>query len=142
MAMGRRVKRLRELVDQIERLPASDDRDRLLSEIRSRAVDVETGTTPRAMLPLREPVPTPVLPWPPKRDRTASDTPRAPAPPTAAVSFAPPASAASRLQSLEESFLVGERLLSLEDSLQLSPLPYVRVRGDRAVPPWTLGLRG
>ena len=138
MATGRRVKRLRELVDQIERLPASEERDRLLSEIRSRAVDVETGTTPRAMLPLREPAPMPVVPWPPKRDRAASVPRTAPAPPSAAITFAPPALATGRPQSLEESFLVDGRLLSLDDV----PLPYVRVRGDRAVPPWTLGLRG
>jgi hypothetical protein len=55
MAIGRRVKRLRDMVDQIERLPVSPARDRLLSEVRSRTVDVTTGVTPRAILPLREP---------------------------------------------------------------------------------------
>ncbi len=141
MAMGRRVKRLRDLVDQIERLPVSPDRDRLLSEIRSRAVDVETGVTPRAILPLREPEATPDLLCPPKRDRAASITRMAPPPPAPAVTFVHPASAASS-QNPEKSLWVDEGLLSLEDSLQLSPLPYVRARGDRAIPPWTLGLRG
>ena len=142
MAMGRRVKRLRDLVDQIERLPVSPDRDRLLSEIRSRAVDVETGVTPRAILPLREPEATPDLPWPPKRDRAASIRRMAPPPPAPAVTFMHAASAAGRSQNPEESLWVDEGLLSLEDSLQLAPLPYVRARGDRAIPPWTLGLRG
>ena len=74
MATGRRVKRLREMVHQIERLPESPDRERLLSEVRSRAVDVDTGVTPRAMFPLREPEPAPVLPRPPKRNRSTSIT--------------------------------------------------------------------
>jgi hypothetical protein len=69
---AKRVKRLKDLVDLLERLPASPDRDRVLSEVRSRAVDVDTGVTPRAMLPLREPAPAPVLPRPPKRHATSS----------------------------------------------------------------------
>jgi hypothetical protein len=54
MVTGRRVKRLRDLVAQIELLPVSPDRDRL-SEFRSRAVDVDTGVTPRANLPCESP---------------------------------------------------------------------------------------
>ena len=54
-----RIQRLRDMVAQLERLPASPDRDRLLSEVRSRAVDVDTGVTPRSMLPMREPDPSP-----------------------------------------------------------------------------------
>jgi hypothetical protein len=146
MATGRRVKRLRELVAQIELLPVSPDRDRLLSEFRSRLVDVDTGVTPRAILPLREPAlrepaPAPVLRRPPQRDRAPSITRMAPPPPAAAVEFARPASAASRSKNLEEPLAVDGRL-SLEDSLGLSQLPHVRTRGDRAVPSWALGLRG
>jgi hypothetical protein len=142
MATGRRVKRLREMMDQIERLPVSPERDRLLSEVRSRAVDVDTGVTPRAMLPLREPEPAPVLPRPPKRDRTTTIAPMAPGRPAPAVEFPRPASAAgSRHKPLEQPPWLDGRL-SLEDSLQSSPLPEVRGRGGRAVPPWTLGLRG
>jgi hypothetical protein len=140
MVTGRRVKRLREMVDQIERLPVSPDRDRLLSEVRSRAVDVDTGVTPRAMLPMREPAPPPVLPRPPKRDRSTSIRRTAPTPPAPAV--ARPASAvSSRYESLEQPPWLDE-WLSLGDSLQLCPLPEVRGRGGRPVPPWTLGLRG
>jgi hypothetical protein len=130
------------MVDQIERLPVSPDRDRLLSEVRSRAVDVDTGVTPRAMLPLREPEPAPVPPRPPKRDRSTSITRMVPPPPAPAVEFARSALAASsRYKSLEQPPWLEGRL-SLEDSLQPSPLPEVQGRGDRPVPPWTLGLRG
>jgi len=140
MATGRRVKRLRDLVAHIELLPVSPDRDRLLSEFRSRVVDVDTGVTPRAMLPLREPALAPVLRRPPQRDRAPSITRMAPPPPAPAVEFARPASAASRSKNLEEPLLVDERR-SLEDSLWLSPLFHVRTRSERAVPSWTLGLR-
>jgi hypothetical protein len=163
MATGPRVKRLREMVDQIEQLPVSPDRDRLLSEVRSRVVDVDTGVRPRAILPLREPElapvlplrepelapvlplrepePTPVLPRPPNRDGSTSITRMAPPPPAPAVEFARSASAASsRYKSLEQPPWPDGRL-SLEDSPQPSP-PEVRGRNGRPVPPWTLGLRG
>jgi hypothetical protein len=129
------------MVDQIERLPMSPDRDRLLSEVRSRAVDVDTGVTPRAMLPLREPPP-PVLPRPPKRDRSTSIARMGPTPPAPAVESARSVSAASSgYTSLEQPPWLEGRL-SLEDSLQPCALPEVRGRGGRPVPPWTLGLRG
>ena len=139
MATGRRVKRLRDLVARIELLPDSPDRERLLSEFRSRVVDVDTGVTPRAMLPLRESAP--VLRTPPKRDRAPSITRMAPPPPAPAVELARPASAAGRWKNVEEPFCVDERL-SLEDSLRLSPLPMFGRGAKRAVPSWTLGLRG
>ena len=139
MATGRRVKRLRDLVAEIELLPVSPDRERLLSEFRSRVVDVDTGVTPRAMLPLRESAP--VLRRPPQRDRAPSITRMAPPPPAPAVELARPASAADRSKNVEEPFWVDERL-SLEDSLRLSPLPKFGRGAKRAVPPWTLGLRG
>ena len=135
-----RVKRLRELVAQMELLPASPNRDRMLSELRSRAVDVDTGVKPRAILPLREPEPEPA-PIPvrrPQRDRAPGVTPRESAPP---VEVARLASAAGCSKGLHEPFMVDERL-SLEDALRSSQPPPVRMRGDRAVPPWTLGLRG
>jgi hypothetical protein len=141
MGTGQRVKRLRDLVAAIELLPVSPDRERLLSEFRSRVVDVDTGVTPRAMLPLRESAPAPVLRRPPQRDRAPSITRMAPPPPAPAVEFARPASAVSRSKNVEEPFLVDGRL-SLEDSLRLSPLPHVRTRSEPDVPSWTLGLRG
>jgi hypothetical protein len=132
---AQRIKRLKDLVDRLERLPASPDRDRVLSEVRSRAVDLDTGETPRAMLPVREPSPPPVQPKPPKHGRPSSITRRGPLPsPAARLAHSRFASAAST--DLEQALCLDERL-----SLEESPLPYVRVQGDRAVPPWTFGLR-
>ena len=128
-----RITRLKDLVDQLERLPASPDRDRVLSEVRSRAVDLDTGVMPRAMLPVREPEPPPVLP---KRRRASSITRTAPAPPPLAVEVARSLIVPIASTGREEVVCLDERL-SLEDS----PLPYVGAHG-RAVPPWTLGLRG
>jgi hypothetical protein len=132
---AKRVKRLKDLVDLLERLPSSPDRDRVLSEVRSRAVDLDTGVTPRPMLPVREPPPPPALPRLPMRER-ASNTTRTvlSPPPVAEPAGAGFASAAST--DLEQAVCLDERL-SLEDS----PLPYVRARDGRAVRPWTLGLR-
>jgi hypothetical protein len=138
-----RVKRLREMVEQIERLPVSPDRERLLSEIRSRAVDVDTGVTPQAMRVLREPAPPPVLTRPPKRDRPASIMPTpTPAPPAPAVAVAPSARVTSeRVTPREEQPPRLDDVLSLEDSVD-SPLPAILGRDGRPVPPWALGLRG
>ena len=141
MATGRRVKRLNDMVERIERLPASEARDRLLSEVRSRAVDVDTGVTPRAMLPLCEPAPPPMLRRPPTRDKTTIIRRAAPQLPTHAVEPARRSPAAKRGTEPQQPVWLDDHL-SLEDTLQLAPLPHVRVRGNRAVPPWTFGLRG
>jgi hypothetical protein len=132
---AQRIKRLKDLVDLLERLPASPDRDRVLSEVRSRAVDLDTGVTPRAMLPVREPAPPPVLPKLPKHDRPSSITRTAPPPPPA-VEPARTCFASAASTDLAQAVCLDERL-SLEDS----PLPYARGRDGRAVRPWTLGLR-
>jgi len=52
-----RLEQLRVLLHRLERMPASADRDWMLSEVRRRAVDVETGETPRALrsLPREDP---------------------------------------------------------------------------------------
>ena len=132
---AQRIKRLKDLVDMLERLPASPDRDRVLSEVRSRAVDLDTGVTPRAMLPVREPSPPPVLPKLPKRDRAGSIMRTAP-PPSPAAELARSHLASGASTDHEQPLCLDEHL-SLDDS----PLPYVRVQGDRAIPPWTFGLR-
>jgi hypothetical protein len=41
-----RLDQLRRLLDRLERMPASADRDWMLAEVRARAVDVETGIAP------------------------------------------------------------------------------------------------
>jgi hypothetical protein len=128
-----RVKRLKELVDRLERLPASEDRDRVLSEVRSRAVDLDTGVTPRAMLPVREPIPPPMIAErAPKPYRPRTITRTVAAPPARPVQTALPVAAA---HDHDEWLSIGP-LLSLDDS----PEPDVQAPGG--VPPWTLGLRG
>jgi len=52
MTADSRLKRLRDLIVEVEQMPPSPKRDRVLQEIRDRAVDVDTGVTPRAMLPV------------------------------------------------------------------------------------------
>jgi hypothetical protein len=132
---AQRIKRLKDLVDQLERLPPSSDRDRVLSEVRSRAVDLDTGVTPRAMLPVREPSPPPAVRKPPNCDRASSITRRA-APPSPAAQPVRSGLATATSADLEQALCLDEHL-SLEDS----PLPYVREQGARGVPPWRFGLR-
>ena len=139
MATEPRIKRLRNMVDQLERLPASPDRDRLLSEVRSRAVDVDTGVTPRSMLPVREPEPEPepVMNRARKRERATLARRVAPWTPAPSAGSARRSDAAGTTNDPEPWPALGVHL-SLEDT----PQPPVRVSGDRAVAPWTLGLRG
>jgi len=44
-----RLEQLRGLLDRIERMPASADRDWMLRAVRARTVDVETGVKPAAL---------------------------------------------------------------------------------------------
>jgi hypothetical protein len=125
-----RVKRLKDMVDMLDRLPASPDRDRMLSEVRSRLVDVDTGVAPRAMLPVREREPTPAVPRPPRRDGAITRTAAAVEPARAVPAAAAPA-------DRELLAWTSERL-----SLEEAHLPHVQALDGRAIPPWTLGLRG
>jgi len=135
-----RLQRLKDLVDQLERLPASPDRDRVLAEVRSRAVDVDTGVTPRAMLPVREPTPPP--PSEPKR-RPERYRPRLAArPPAPARPVQPARPAVARVATEEAGVLLWDDRLSLEDSPELAPLPKAFRDPDGNIPPWALGLRG
>jgi hypothetical protein len=129
-----RLKRLKDLVEQLERLPASPDRDRVLAEVRSRAVDVDTGVTPRAMLPVREPAPPPSAPKPPPKRYRPGGTKRM-SPPARTVVPARPAPA------IDLGGLLWDDRLSLEDSPELAPLPHASDADGNAAP-WTLGLRG
>jgi hypothetical protein len=124
-------------VDHLERLPESPDRDRVLAEVRSRAVDVDTGVTPRAMLPVREPTPPPVAPKRrPERFRRRAATPSPARPVQAARAVAAPA-------VMEDAgVLLWDDRLSMEDSPELAPLPHGSIDFDGSVPPWALGLRG
>ena len=148
---GNRVKRLRELVDQLERLPESPERDRMLREVRARVVDVDTGAVPRPVLPVdpdsmppSDPgSPAPQAPRPPaatpagedrRRRATALPQPaqRAHVPPREAEPRARPIVAADRADDLLA--LAADELLSLDDS-ESEPQS-----GSTA--PWTRGLRG
>jgi hypothetical protein len=130
-----RVKRLKDLIDVIMRLPESPERDRLLSEVRSRAVDLDTGVAPRAMLPVREPAPVPVVPRRPKRRAVMP-----PAPPRApSLAPAQPAPALRSTGDLDWDKVLSETaLLSLDDAPDCWPAP----QDDRSARPWTAGLRG
>ena len=142
MTTDSRVKRLKDLMDQIEQLPASPDRDHLLRQFRSRAVDVDTGVMPLAIVPLGEPgVPAPTTR--PKPTKT-SPPPRLPEPP--ALPTAPKhdhaTSAADYSARSAALFREADRLWLEESQDELSPLPQVGVPADRQVRPWTRGLRG
>ena len=128
-----RVKRLKDLIEMVMRLPESPDRDRLLAEVRSRAVDLDTGVTPRAMLPVQEPAPVPVVqPRLPKR-RTVM-------PPAAPRASSPaPAPAPRSTADLDWDKVLSETaLLSLDDAPDCWPAR----QDDRSARPWTVGLRG
>ena len=119
----------------VMRLPESPDRDRLLSEVRSRAVDLDTGVTPRAMLPLREPAPVPVAPRLPKRRAVMPQAP----PRTPSRAPAQPASALRSTAELDWDKVLSETaLLSLDDAPDCWPAR----QDDRSARPWTVGLRG
>ena len=163
MSSEHRLQRLRELLARIEQLPASSERERMLGEVRARVVDVDTGVTPRAMLPV-DPVPTPATdpgpPTAPARKAVASTRAHhdrgcrdgqppqrskalAAAPPDA-VSASGPRTTAVGLSAAEDrewlARVATNEILSLDDSAQLSSAGEARVAHDRR--PWTRGLRG
>lgn len=123
MADGR-LERLRETVARLERMPASEERDRLLAEVRSRIVDVDTGFTPQPMRVV-EPEP-PDEPEPPARVPPAKPKPPAVAP-------APPPQPAPR-PAADDPLETGAARLSLEETGE----------GDDPEDPgaWRKGLRG
>ena len=159
MSSEHRLRRLRELLARIEQLPASSERERMLGEVRARVVDVDTGVTPRAMLPV-DLVPTratdpgpPTAPAPKAVARTRADHDRGRhdgQPPQrsnavpAAVSASGPRITAVGLSAAEDrkwlALVATNEVLSLDDAAQLSSAGEARVGHDRR--PWTRGLRG
>ena len=159
MSSEHRLRRLRELLARIEQLPASSERERMLAEVRARVVDVDTGVTPRAMLPV-DLVPTratdprpPTAPAPKAVARTRADHDRGRhdgQPPQrskavpAAVSASGPRITAVGLSAAEDrkwlALVATNKVLSLDDAAQLSSAGEARVGHDRR--PWTRGLRG
>jgi len=135
-----RLKRLKDLVERLERLPASPERDRVLGEVRARAVDVDTGeeTSPMkvvdtdlSMLALARRAPS-TFPVPQERPQRSEPEPAAGGMPPVADEEDDLPAAADGSDPLQEA---GE-WLSLEDS------PLFDERGPRHARPWTLGLRG
>jgi hypothetical protein len=133
-----RLQRLKDLVAQLERLPESPDRDRVLAEVRSRAVDVDTGVTPSAMRPVREPVPPPERKPRPERYRPPATTRT----PRLARPVQPARPAVARATTEDLGALLWDDRLSLESDPALAPLPHAADDRDGSVPPWALGLRG
>ena len=163
MSSEHRLRRLRELLARIEQLPASSERERMLAEVRARVVDVDTGVTPRAMLPV-DPIPTLATdPRPPTdhapkavaRTRAAHDrrcrdaqppqrSKTVAAAPPYAVSAACPRTTSVGMSAAEDrkwlALVATNEVLSLDDAAQLSSAGEARVGHDRR--PWTRGLRG
>jgi hypothetical protein len=143
MSGEQRLRRLRDLVARLEKLPRSEERDRVIREVRGRAVDVDTGATPRAMLTVEptgaarperrseravpRPQPIKLARVEPRKDRPEPpprwDRPvlRTPAPASHAIDL-----------------LVAGEQLCLNDS----PVLHAPTAGELDHRPWARGLRG
>jgi hypothetical protein len=138
-----RLKRLRELIAQLERLPASAERDRMLREVRARVVDVDTGFAPRAFLPsdvdsILASGPGSSIPRKVDAPKPAEDRPR-PRPIALPQSSKPvhvPPNAPVRRADAE---VAADVLLCLDDSTSFWP---GEAEAEAAPAPWTRGLRG
>ena len=119
------MKRLRELLQQIERLPPSAERERMLREVRGRLVDVDTGVTTRGMMPV-DAESRPVVPPSPAAARRPKPGRRPPAAPRAEPS-----------DPGDFGSLAEHGLLSLGD-----PAPPPPPRPADRPRPWARGLRG
>ena len=123
-----RLQRLRDLVARLEKLPESAERDRVLAEVRARAVDIDTGETPRAMLPVDAAMPLPLAnpaPSAPRKDVTPY-RPRPERPISTRTFPLAPVTGRAELSPLDER-------LCLEEP----PAP-----AEQAPRPWEQGLRG
>jgi hypothetical protein len=151
-----RLTRLRALVAELERLPASPRAEWMLAQARARLVDVETGERTQALRPLDEDSPDD-LSGPPAREAAGSSRRRAPkSPKPPRETPVPPIASAEALESDEreapketaapvapsEFDAAGfgvEGVLSLEDAPAHDP------SADDGQPrprPWRRGLRG
>ena len=121
MSGKERLEQLKELVGRLEQLPSSAERDRVLGEVRARAVDLDTGVAPRAMLEVT--VAEPYRAGPPRARRGNPSRRREPAPVIVTPAIAGPAP---------------DDRLCLEDS----PLPLAWPAGAPSLFAWKRGLRG
>jgi hypothetical protein len=125
-----RLQRLRDLVARLELLPGSAERDRVLAEVRARAVDIDTGETPRAMLPIDAAMPLPLVKPPQRAPRVIDVLPyKRPERPSAAPAV--PLAPVTGIPSVE--------LLPLDERLCLEEPP---APAEQAPRPWEQGLRG
>jgi hypothetical protein len=136
-----RLEQLRGMLDRLERMPASPERDWLLAEVRVRTVDVETGAPPAPMrlqnptevdLDLAAEDQSAIKMTRSKPRRRAHERPaESPAPASVVRSTPPPRPAAPIGRGLD--------LLERGDVLTLEEPSIAAAGGSR---PWTRGLRG
>jgi hypothetical protein len=140
-----RLKRLRDLLGQLQRLPVSAERERMIREVRARIVDVDTGVPPSALLqvfPDSTPAPAP-------RSRTTrAPSTVAPKPAAKPVHVSPAKDVApfcaevaadgSSTAADDRLSLAAGELLSLDDSW-FAP---IEPQAEPAAAPWRYGLRG
>ena len=138
-----RLEQLRGLLDRLERMPASADRDRTLAQVRARVVDVETGTPPTPMraLPLDER----------EAEIAAEASPRTEAPARAKIRPRKPSRRAQRVRLIHPAERIppapvsergGEEVVDLLEQGGVIGLgePAAAATGSRH--PWSGGLRG
>jgi hypothetical protein len=138
----RRLERLRELVGRLEQLPGSDERDRVIREVRARAVDLDTGEAPRAMLTVDAVVFTGIRPDPraaqpiplPELVKVTRRSSRKDCPPPR---WSPVLRAPALVTDSIDLLAAGEQLC-LEE---LPPL-HAETPGEPDHRPWARGLRG
>jgi hypothetical protein len=130
------------MIGQLERLPASAERDRMLREVRARVVDVDTGAVPRTLPPPDQAWVYEAEPGSPatRPSRAGSPSPagevRLPRRPGASPQPARPAHVPPPVDNEDAELAFGvNELLSLDDSASEPEA------GSNAAP-WTRGLRG
>jgi hypothetical protein len=151
MSSEHRLRRLRELLNRIEQLPASSETERMLREVRARLVDVDTGVTPRPMLPVDpDPMlatgpgpPTAHAPKAPARPPVDHDRGRREGPPPGRRKPVHTAATAGLALAGDRGWLslvASDEVLSLDDASPLLPAGEARAGHDSR--PWRRGLRG
>jgi hypothetical protein len=131
-----RLTQLRVLRSRLEGMPASPERDHMLREVRSRAVDIESGLKAAPVRPLTAEAD--VRPEEPPRPKPAAAPPvrrTPPAPPKARQLAEPVRIRAAFVAPVVAAPLPEGLMLWLDDDHALSPEP-----GSQS--PWARGLRG
>jgi hypothetical protein len=133
-----RLEQIRALRDRVERLPASPQRNWMLSEVGARAVDIESGTPTAPIRPLASEAGTP-SPQPPRAARARLSVAAA-----VAASAAPRPNATPRPPAHAEP--ERHRVL-LEEGLRLcldddASVVAIDIGDHRLTSPWARGLRG